>query len=63
MGPYEANINPMYCKFYYNYKPVIVSSYVEYIMLIPDTINTVKSSFYVIKILPLRLFDFFYPVL
>lgn len=63
MSPNETNVDKLRSELNYDYESIIIPFYIEYIMLIANIINRVKSLFYIGKILPPGFLHLGYPVL
>ena len=63
MSTYKSNQYCFYCKLNNHYQTMVVSSYIEHIMLVPYTVNAVEHLLYIRKTCPLCFFHFLEPVL
>ena len=63
MSADKTYIHPFYGEFNYHNESMVITSYIENIMLISNTIDMVKSLFDILEILPIRPFYSSNPVL
>lgn len=63
MCPDKTDIHSPYRKLYHSYQPVIVSTNIEYIVLITYIINRIETFPYVGEILPVGIPYFMKPIL
>ncbi len=63
MDSYEANINKLDSKLNHYNNPIGISLNIEYIMLVPYVVGTIKGGFHICKSSPLTSFHYRNPFL